>query len=344
MGKTISIYELMNNAEVIEGVNPNDISEEILSANKPIILKGLVSDWPMVQKSQSSTRAAMDYLAEFDSGMTIGAGFLPSHFAGRLFYNDDLSGFNFDRVNTTLADFFTHFIGNIESANPNGMYVGSTHVDKLLPGFRKNNDLASLSDKKPLVSIWLSNRTRISAHHDVPSNIACCVSGKRRFTLFPPEQIENLYIGPLDNTPAGQAISLVDFNEPDFDKFPKFKQAIETGIVAELSPGDALFLPSMWWHHVEGLGEFNVLVNYWWQNNPAYMGAPMDALFHALLNIKNLPEAERIAWKAMFDHYVFEPNDSNLDHIPKTQLGILDSDSEMTARRIRSLLLNKLNR
>jgi quercetin dioxygenase-like cupin family protein len=33
---------------------------------------------------------------------------------------------------------------------------------------------------------------------------------------------------------------------------------------AELSPGDAIFIPMGWFHHVEALERFNVLVNYWW--------------------------------------------------------------------------------
>lgn len=105
--------------------------------------------------------------------------------------------------------------------------------------------------------------------------------------------MENLYPGPLDFNPAGQQISLVDFANPDFEKFPRFRKAMAAGQVANLEPGDALFIPSMWWHHMEGLGTFNVLVNYWWRNVPKFMGPAMNVLKHAMLSIRRSLGAHR---------------------------------------------------
>ena len=70
-------------------------------------------------------------------------------------------------------------------------------------------------------NVSLAIRTRIAAHYDVPDNLACIAAGRRRFTLFPPGQQHNLYIGPIDLTPAGQPISLVDFAQPDLARFPR---------------------------------------------------------------------------------------------------------------------------
>jgi len=230
-----------------------------------------------------------------------------------------------------------------KSEIPPAIYVGSTTVDTCLPGFRAENDLA-LGNRQPLVSIWLGNRTRIAAHHDLPDNIACVVAGRRRFTLFPPEQLENLYIGPLDFTPAGQAISLVDFARPDFAKFPKFAAALQQAQVAELGPGDAIFIPSMWWHHIESLEALNVLVNYWWRQSPAFMDSPMNALMLAILTVRDLPPEQLKAWQNLFRHYVFEADERTLAHIPpqaRRVLGPLDADS---ARELRARLLQRLNR
>src|SRR5205823_11513354 len=138
-------------------------------------------------------------------------------------------------------------------------------VDLCMPGFRSENDLDFKSHGiNPPPIIWIGNRTTASAHYDAPSNIACVAVGKRRFTIFPPDQIFNLYPGPLEPTPGGQSISVVDFKNPDFEKYPRFREALAVAHVAELEAGDAIFIPSMWWHHVEGLNAFNVLVNYWW--------------------------------------------------------------------------------
>jgi hypothetical protein len=74
-------------------------------------------------------------------------------------------------------------------------------------------------------SIWIGNRTIASCHYDAPNNLACCAIGRRRFTLFPPEQIFNLYPGPLDATPGGQAVSVVEFANPDLEKYPRFSRS-----------------------------------------------------------------------------------------------------------------------
>jgi hypothetical protein len=222
-------------------------------------------------------------------------------------------------------------------------YVGSTTVDTCLPGFREHNDV-DFGDINPLASIWLGNRSRVAAHYDVPDNLACVAAGRRRFTLFPPDQLENLYVGPLEINPGGQAISLVDLKDPDFEAFPKFRTALENAVVADLEPGDALFIPSMWWHHVEGLDSLNVLINYWWRQSPAFMHSPADVLTHAILAIRDLPPAQREAWREIFRHYVFDADETTAAHIPEHCRGMLAPINDTSARRIRAELLNKLNR
>ncbi len=190
----------------------------------------------------------------------------------------------------------------------------------------------------------MGNKSRIPAHYDFASNIACCVAGKRRFTLFPPEELENLYVGPVDFTPAGQSISMVDFLNPDFDKFPKFRKALESALVVELEPGDALMIPSMWWHHVEALEDFNILVNYWWRNSPTFMGSPQDVLEHAIIGLRDLPDDQRQIWKNLFDHYVFSPDNENFEHIPDNAKGILGKLSKVIAEDRMQRLSKKLKR
>ena len=215
-------------------------------------------------------------------------------------------------------------------------------MDEWLPGFRADNDVAVPQDDA-LASFWLGSRTRISAHYDFPDNLACVVAGERRFTMFPPDQIDNLYVGPLEQTPSGQAISLVDFAAPDFERHERFAEAIRHARTAMLGPGDAMFIPSMWWHHIESLAAFNLLVNYWWCDSPAILGAPSDALLHAILALRDLPSRQREAWRSLFNHYVFDADDSVHEHIPVAGKGFLAPIDEATAKRLRAMLLNRLN-
>jgi hypothetical protein len=148
---------------------------------------------------------------------------------------------------------------------------------------------------------------------------------------MPPEQVANLYIGPIDRTIAGQPCSVVDFHDPDLDRFPDFPKAVAQAQIAELGPGDVLFVPSLYIHHVESLDDFGVLANFWWREGPAHLVTPTLTLMHAMMSLKAMPPREREAWRVMFDHFVFERNGDPAAHLPEASRGIL---GEMTPERL----------
>lgn len=314
----------------------------MLASSEPLVLRGLAEHWPIVAMGQRSITEADSYLRSFYNQQPVTAYIAEPEAEGRIFYNEDMSGFGFQSVSANLEEILDKLL--LEgSRQQRTYYVGSTLLDNWLPGFREHNDIL-IEGANPLASIWIGNQCRIAAHYDFPDNIACVVAGRRRFTLFPPEQVKNLYVGPLDLTPSGQAISLVDFARPDLTRFPRFEQAMDASLSAELGPGDALFIPSLWWHHVESLADYNILVNYWWRRTPAYLGTPANVLQHALLSIRGLPTEQRKAWQALFNHYIFEADENTHAHIPESARGCLAPIEEHAARQLRAQLLNKLNR
>ncbi|MEX0299818.1 MAG: cupin-like domain-containing protein, partial [Kordiimonas sp.] len=149
--------------------------------------------------------------------------------------------------------------------------------------------------------------------------------------------------GPLEPTPGGQAMTMVDFNDPDYGKYPNFKDAVALAQVAELEPGDVLFFPALWWHHVEALSDFNIMMNYWWNDTPMFLDNPNDTLLHGLLSLRDRPEHEKKAWQELFNYYVFGPSDVAAKHLPKNAQGPLDTIDEMKSRRLRAQLLQRLN-
>lgn len=320
---------------------------ELLEGQTPVILRGVARDWPLVAAARESDRAAIAYLERFDAGQPV-VGFTGAPgIQGRFHYNPDLTGFNFTGGRVGMTDFLERLRAQLDAAEPESFYIGSTDLDRYLPGFRAENDLP-LDDPMfahgVLASIWIGNRTTATAHHDMSHNLAVCAAGRRRFTLFPPDQIANLYPGPLEPTPGGQVISMVDFAAPDLDRHPGFRDAIATAQVAELEPGDLLFYPALWWHHVEALERFNILVNYWWNEAPAFLDTPQTTLLHAMLSLRDRSPAEKAAWKAMFDYYVFGPADRAAAHLPAHAQGPLAPIDATLARRLRAQLINRLNR
>ena len=169
--------------------------------------------------------------------------------------------------------------------------------------------------------IWIGNATQVATHFDLSDNIALVAVGKRRFTLFPPESTADLYVGPLDRTLAGQPVSMVDPLAPDLDTYPRYAAAQEQALFADLEPGDAIYVPTLWWHHVAATAPINVLMNYW--HNDAAHGGGFLALVHAMLSIRDLPAPQREAWRHWFDHFVFgEDAPHSAVHLPPHARGV----------------------
>jgi len=337
-----SIFAQMKHVESREAADAAALSALLDDDPQPFVVRGLVKDWPLVTRGLNSAHEAREYLLErarpVPFTVTIGQ---PGR-DGRLFYDDDFE-MNFRTARGKLPDIFRGFDDNEGRSDAPAIYLTSVDMKLFFDGLVEDN-LSPVDDRDPLHSIWIGTATRIAAHNDFPRNLACCAVGRRRFTIFPPEQFENLYLGPLENTPAGRAVSMVDFHAPDFDAHPRFAEALRHAQVVELEAGDAVYIPSMWWHHVEGLDPFNVLVNYWWRDTPAFLGQPQEALNHAILAIRDLPPEERNFWRKLFDHYVFENPAEVTDHIPEQARGILSPLTSRTAGQIRAFLLRTLNR
>lgn len=309
--------------------------ESVVPTFEPAIIRGYISAWKAVYEAKVSPQALANYITQFDNGSEIITYRGAPSIKGRMFYNDGLSGFNFERVPNTLASSIRQIMEVIDDDSAPSIYSGSVDTETCLPGFSKENK-CDLAGKTAKPRIWVGNSAVVSTHYDLLDNIVCNVSGKRRFLLFPPEQISNLYVGPIDYTLSGQPVSMVDPNNPNFGKFPKFKEALQHAEVAELSPGDVLFMPKLWWHHVESLDKLNVIVNYWWDETSLSTDNPYANLLYAILTIKHLPVKERQAWKAFFEHYIFLENGDPAAHIPEGKKGVLGNMTPPLYRQLKN--------
>ena len=330
----------------VEGLQPDALPlEALVAAGEPVVLRGIAQDWPLVQAGLRSTREAVAYLRGFDAGLPVQYSFGGPEIEGRPFYNDDFTRLNFEVRRGLLSQVLEEIADTVDVPKPPTYYVASLLIERALPGFAQANDAGLAAQGiDASASIWIGNRVTASCHYDTPDNLACCAVGRRRFTLFPPEQIDNLYPGPLEPTPGGQVVSVVDFDRPDFNRHPRFRDALASAQTAVLEPGDAIFIPSMWWHHVRSLEPFNVLVNYWWRSVPGFLSSPLPALQHAMWALRDLPPREKQAWAKIFEYYVFGPGERAGQHLPDAARGELAPFDETQARRTRAQLLARLNR
>ncbi|RZJ43330.1 MAG: cupin-like domain-containing protein [Brevundimonas sp.] len=324
------------------GLTSEQFHEQVLAAGRPVVLRGLVKDWPVV-RAGASPAALAAYIKPLDRGHPVGALFGGPGIGGRFHYNEDLSGFNYRQGQIQLSAALDLLADYAREDRPPSLAVQSVPVRQALAGFEAENPMPLLGDAvEPRV--WIGNAVTVAAHHDPSENIACVVAGKRRFTLFPPEQVANLYMGPLELTPAGAAISMVDFDAPDLVRFPRFAEAMKQALVVDLEPGDALYIPYLWWHHVRSTERLNMLVNYWWTPSDPARGRPIEAMMHAMLAVRDLPPGHRAAWKVMFDHHVFHADDETAAHLPPRQRGILGRMDGPMIRAIRAGIARTLGR
>ncbi len=323
------------------GVDAARFQMEIQPRYRPAVLRGLVTHWPVVKEGRTSPQALAQYLKSFDRGELTESMLGPPAIKGRFFYRDDMRGFNFERRQETLTAAIDRLLAHLGHPAPPAFYTGSVPTDVNLPDFGRDNAM-DLIPRSTGARIWIGNSATISTHYDQSDNIACVVAGHRRFTLFPPEQLPNLYVGPLDYTMAGQPSSMVDLANPDFTRYPRFRAALDAAITVDLEPGDAIYIPSMWWHNVVSTGPFNVLVNYWWNDAKPWAGNPFQALVHSIMALGEMPAERREVWRDVFDHYVFHRNGDPMAHMAPEHRSITGPLTPRLAQYIRGWLLRCL--
>lgn len=327
---------------VWDGVDRTMFLEKIRPLGEPAVLRGLASQWPAVAAARRSYDAVLAYVAGFATDepaeMIVG----PPDIEGRFSYTDDLQALNFARGEAPVRSFFDRLLRDREEPRPYAMALQSALIPKLLPGFESANH-TDLPPAPVPPRIWIGNALCVATHADASENIAVNVAGRRRFTLFPPEAMSSLYVGPIEFTPAGPLTSLVHLTQPDLARFPRFAQAMSVAQQAQLEPGDALYIPFHWWHHVQSLDPVNILVNYWWSMPPGRLSAsPLEASLLAMLVMRELPADQQRAFAAMIRHYGLAEGGDPGAHIPVQARGILGAVNAERARAFRAKLRERL--
>lgn len=324
----------MNPISERHGVTP-EIFQEIRAAGEPVVMRGLAADWPFVRAAD-----AAGYLRAMALPGAVQFMRAPPEIEGRMHYGATIGSRNFTRGETSFASFLDLLAEQARADRPEAMALQGMPAAQLMPGFAEANPMPLVPGIAP--RLWIGNAAKVAIHHDPTENIAVVGAGRRRFTLFAPEQVSNLYMGPFDPTPAGVQVSMVHLTAPDLARYPRFAAAMAAALVAELDPGDALYIPYQWYHHVEALDGFNVLVNYWW--DPVPDASPWEAMMHGFVSLRSLPPDQRRAWRAMFDRYVFLADGDPGAHLPPEARGVLGATSPEAIAQMRAMLFDGLRK
>ena len=294
---------------------------EIIGRAQPLVLRGLCRDWPLVALAERSDTAFAEELARHDNGTPVDVLLVDSQADGKIGYNATLDDFNYEHFRVSITDALKRLASySRQGTSPRGIALQSALLSQCAPGLVAAHRVPFL-DASVQPRLWIGNRVTTPAHFDSTHNIAVVACGRRRFTLFPPEQVRNLYVGPLDFAPTAAAMSVPPLDAASDSRWPRLREALAQSQTTELVPGDAIYIPPVWWHHVASLERLNALVNFWWRTD-GVTEPGLHALMHCLLAFKSMPPAERGAWKALLDHYVFGGEDPAA-HLPLDRRGVL---------------------
>lgn len=332
----------------IAGITRERFEREVVPAYEPAVLRGVAGDWPLVAHGRAGLEPCLQYLMGFDSGQPVDAVLARPEPTRAFSYKPDLAGFNFMRDRRPYAALFEQLWRYSHFPEPPALAAQSALVSEALPGLERANVLPLLDAAIP-PRIWIGNRATVPAHFDDSHNVACVAVGRRRFTLLPPHCAPLLYLGPPDYAPTPAPMSVVpDLHRADPAQFPLLADALQQAVVAELEPGDAIYIPPLWFHQVEALApHLNILVNYWWRPLAA-PGRPDDlhlaALRLAMLALRHLPDGEREGWRALFGHYVFGARGEGLAHIAQGQRHLFGDIDAAADAALREDIVGRLRR
>jgi hypothetical protein len=237
--------------------------KEIVAKARPIVLRGLAEQWPLVAAARHDPRRALAMLAANAADVPVDVLRAEPEEQGRFHYRADGRSLNFARGEASLPAFLKALGEHETRVRPYAIVTQGLIAERHLPGFGRSHPMP-LVPPSAEPRLWIGNAAKVATHNDPVDNLAIVAVGRRRFTLFSPDAEPNLYLGPAQPTPAGTRVSMVLVTAPDLDRFPRYAEALACAEEAELSPGDAIFIPRDWFHHVEALDRINVLVNYWW--------------------------------------------------------------------------------
>lgn len=312
------------------------------SGSVPVLLKGVASAWPLVAAARQSADVLADYLRSYANDELAGVYVGTPEMRGRYFYGMDTRSLNYRHGPAPIGQALDRLLEEQTRTPPTPVYVQSIPLATHFPGLSEANPLAILPDVPG--RIWTGNASVTRLHYDLNPNVLVAAAGERRVYLFAPDQLPNLYPGPFDRTIGGVPVSMVDIENPDLVRFPRFADAQPHMQVVDMVPGDGLFIPYGWWHQVHAPGPFNVAVNYWRMDAAPQPATPYEAMYHAMLAVRDLPEAQRQVWSNLYDYYVFGKHGDPVAHLNEADKTLFGPFTPSLIKRLKDGLIAALRR
>jgi [protein]-arginine 3-hydroxylase / protease len=238
---------------------PEEFYDRFVATRRPVVVTGAMDGWAALH------RWTADYL-----GATLG----DRRIKVQRLDHDNVTRYE---LHTLEEVRFADFISAVSQEPPAKRYylvIGNIHVvdnwprrfaKPVFPELFSDIEILPLVDAERLleVNLWVGYSGVVSnLHFDPIDNCLCMIRGRKHLRLYAPEEWSHMHL-PSTFGLENPLHSPVNAMRPDLGRFPKFQQARYR--TCTLEPGDVLYMPAGYWHHVRSEG-FNVAVNLWWKD------------------------------------------------------------------------------
>nr|XP_045581536.1 bifunctional peptidase and (3S)-lysyl hydroxylase Jmjd7-like [Procambarus clarkii]XP_045581538.1 bifunctional peptidase and (3S)-lysyl hydroxylase Jmjd7-like [Procambarus clarkii]XP_045581539.1 bifunctional peptidase and (3S)-lysyl hydroxylase Jmjd7-like [Procambarus clarkii]XP_045581540.1 bifunctional peptidase and (3S)-lysyl hydroxylase Jmjd7-like [Procambarus clarkii]XP_045581541.1 bifunctional peptidase and (3S)-lysyl hydroxylase Jmjd7-like [Procambarus clarkii] len=270
-------YHLSKQVPILDDVpTPLDLYRDWVAPNRPVIFRGAVREWPAIKKW------SFKYLREKVGNKEVSVAVTPNGYA-----DAPCSGYFVMPEERSMK--FGNFLNIMEnpSIQPGVFYVQKQNSNFTMEFPEIICDAApdipwfteALGRNPDAVNFWMGDQRAVSSmHKDHYENIYCVISGYKDFILLPPTDLpwipyksypaasyKEVTAGNFDiqeNTNTGSVPWIcIDPLKPDLKKYPQYRLA--SPVHCRVQAGDALYLPSLWYHHVRQ-SHACIAVNYWY--------------------------------------------------------------------------------
>ncbi|QTN25680.1 cupin-like domain-containing protein [Rhizobacter sp. AJA081-3] len=238
-----------------------------LHSPTPQLFSGHCAGWPLTRElsARRLDLTKIAYLSELSGRQRIQFTYLPPAMAG------DLGCAPNGRPNVpylsheaTLSDFLQGIASCLRHADGSVAYAQSRPL-RSFPRFAGMLGCDEVLGDLPEASrrLWLGSGGHVNnLHFDCFANFLFMIAGYKRVCLFPPDSFVELRPTPPRRGIGGATGSPVKLLRPQTKDMARLRRLARRGMYVVLRPGDALFIPPNWWHHVEGQ-RLNLMVNAW---------------------------------------------------------------------------------
>lgn len=261
----------------VSNISKKEFIEKYYKPQRPVVIEGLTKNWDAFSKWN------LDYIQQ-----QAGEQIVP------LYNNEPTKGKQYSAEPAKKMKLYDYI--EILKTQPTDLRIFFYNLLDHLPELAKDfeyPDLGLKFFKRLPVLFFGGDGSKVLPHYDMdlPDLVHFHFHGTKSVMLFAPDQTKNMYRIPF----SVHNLETIDFDNPDFNKYPALKEL--EGLHTTMKHGDALYMPSGYWHYIKYLdGGFSMTLR-------AFPRKP-GRLAHMLYNIVFMRNFENLMRKTLGQKWI----------------------------------------